>query len=45
MGWNSLHTNRTLLGHAKDGENLAQHLNLDEYHVMVDIPSILTTIY
>lgn len=34
-GWSSPHPGRTLLAHAKDVEQLAKHLELDEYGVIV----------
>jgi alpha/beta hydrolase fold len=35
IGWSSPHPDRTLLDHPKDLEYLAQHLELDEYSVLV----------
>lgn len=35
MGWSSPHPGRTLLDHPKDIEDLARHLELDHYSVLV----------
>lgn len=37
IGWSSPHSDRTLLDFPKDLENLAKHLELDEYAVLVRV--------
>ena len=39
-GWSSPHPERTILHHAKDIELLAEHLEVEEYGVLVRIPQL-----
>lgn len=40
VGWSSPHPDRSLLDHPKDLEELAKHLQLEEYGVLVGIANI-----
>lgn len=45
MGWSSPHAGRSLLDHPKDLEELAKHLKLEKYGVLVRIIPLYSPVY